>query len=104
MRGVGKERTTGRASVSTSLTSGNASYCGFRPYLGCTPRRDVGDVPGAGALELAELGGLPTDVAAGQVERQHPPAGRARVVHRHGAGLAGRVSGQLPDVAGRIGL
>ena len=76
-------------------------------HMAAAARRDVGDVPGAQPLEqLAELGGLAVDVAVGaasEVERQHPPAGRARVVHRHRARLARRIGGQRPGVAGRVG-
>ena len=69
-------------------------------------RRDVGDAPEAEALEqLAELGGLVVDVAAGhvQVDRQHSPGSRARVVHRHRARLVRRFGGQRPGMAGRVG-
>ena len=48
--------------------------------MAAAARRDIGDVPGADALEqLAELGGLAVDVTAGRVKvkREHPARGRA---------------------------
>ena len=69
-------------------------------------RRHVGDEPAAQPLEqLGELGALVVDIAAGrvQVERQHPPGGRARVEHRHRARLVRRTGRQRPDTPCRIG-
>ena len=74
--------------------------------MAAAARRDIGDVPAADALEqLAELDGLVVDIAAGhvQVDRQHSPGGRARVVHRYCARLARRFGGQRAGVTGRVG-
>ena len=63
-------------------------------------RRDIGDVPGAEALELlAEPGALMVDVAARRVEvkRQEPARGRAGIVDRDRARLARRHGRQRPD-------
>ena len=77
-------------------------------------RRDVGDVAAAEPLEqLAELGRLAlnpvavcTQVSAAaarvEVKGQHPAGGRARVVDRHRARLARRLSGQRPGMPGRV--
>ena len=63
-------------------------------------------MPGAEPLEQPdELARLAVDVAAGQVqvERQHPPGARARVVHRDCRRLARGVCGQRPRMPGRVG-
>ena len=71
-------------------------------------RGHVGDVPGAEAAEqLAELGGLVVDVAAGrvQVEHQHPAR---RLSRRSNTGTtdgcdSGGSAGQRPGMPGREG-
>ena len=74
--------------------------------MAAAARRHVGDVPGAEPLEqLAELGGLAVDVAAGQVqvEHQHPPGAEPGSYTGTVHGWPRRLGRQRPGMPGRVG-